>query len=57
MYILRVENLQTLERLESTFKTAAEARRAANIAYFASGYSDDMEITIISLKSGEQIPF
>lgn len=44
MYTVRVENKTTFEILEAEFDTFAEARRAANIAYFAAGY--DIEISV-----------
>ena len=57
MYTLRITNNTTLERLEAEFKTARAAKRAANIAYFAAQYSDDVEILVISNKTGEIIWF
>lgn len=57
MYTLRIENHITLERLEAEFKTASAAKRAANIAYFAAQYDDNVEILVISNKTGEVIWF
>lgn len=57
MYTLRIENHVTLEILEAKFKTASAAKRAANIAYFAAQYDDNIEILIISNKTGEIIWF
>lgn len=57
MYTLRIANHVTLEILEAEFKTASAARRAANIAYFAAQYDDNIEILVISNKTGEIIWF
>ena len=57
MYTLRIDNKVTLECLEAEFKTASAAKRAANIAYFASQYDDNIEILVISNKTGEIIWF
>lgn len=44
MYTVKVENETTFEILEATFNTFAEARRAANIAYFAAGYNIEISV-------------
>lgn len=45
MYTVKIENETTFEIMEAPFDTFKEARRAANIAYFAAGYN--IEINII----------
>ena len=44
MYTVKIDNATTLERLEGSFDTFEEARKAANLAYFASGH--DIEISV-----------
>lgn len=44
MYIVKVENKTTFEILEASFDTFEEARRAANIAYFAAGYNIEISV-------------
>lgn len=57
MYTLRIVNHVTQEILEGKFTTASAAKRAANIAYFAAQYDDNVEILVISNKTGEIIWF
>lgn len=44
MYTVKIDNAITLERLEASFDTFEEARKAANLAYFAAGH--DIEINV-----------
>lgn len=44
MYTVKIENEATFEILEAAFDTFAEARRAANIAYFAAGYNIEISV-------------
>lgn len=44
MYTVRIDNETTFERLEAPFDTFEEARRAANIAYFAAGYNIEISV-------------
>jgi len=51
MYTVKIKNETTLEILEAPFGTFKEARRAANIAYFAAG--DNIEISIVGPNGNE----
>ena len=44
MYTVKIENETTFEILEAPFDTFEEARRAANIAYFAAGYNIEISV-------------
>ena len=44
MYIVKIENETSFEILEAAFDTLEEARRAANIAYFAAGYNIEISL-------------
>lgn len=44
MYTLKIENETSFEILEAQFDTFEEARRAANIAYFAAGYNIEISV-------------
>lgn len=51
MYTVRIENETDFTILEAEFTTEREARRTANIAYFAAGYN--IEISIIGPDGNE----
>lgn len=44
MYIVKIKNEATFEILEAYFETFEDARRAANIAYFAAGYNIEISV-------------
>lgn len=44
MYIVKIENETTFEILEAQFDTFEDARRVANIAYFAAGYNIEISV-------------
>ena len=44
MYIVKINNETTFEVLEAQFDTFEEARRVANIAYFAAGYNIEISV-------------
>lgn len=44
MYIVKIENETSFEILEAAFDTFEDARRAANIAYFAAGYNIEISV-------------
>lgn len=45
MYTVRIDNETTFEVLEASFDTFEDARRAANIAYFAAGYNIEISVS------------
>lgn len=51
MYTVRIDNKTDFTMLEAEFATEREARRTANIAYFAAGYN--IEISIIGPDGNE----
>ena len=44
MYTVKIENKTTFEILEASFDTFEDARRAANIAYFAAGHNIEISL-------------
>jgi hypothetical protein len=44
MYTVKIENETSFEILEAQFDTFEEARRTANIAYFAAGYNIEISV-------------
>ena len=44
MYIVKIENETSFEILEAQFDTFEDARRVANIAYFAAGYNIEISV-------------
>lgn len=45
MYTVKINNETTFEILEASFDTFEDARRAANIAYFAAGYNIEISVS------------
>lgn len=55
MYKVKIINRETLEILECSGLSLSEARRMADMAYFAAGEDDEkMEISIVSEITGEK---
>lgn len=55
-WTVKIVNKETCEILEAGYNTFSDARRTANIAFFAAGYDEDiMEISIICVPTGEII--